>query len=103
VEAVTYGPQKQDVAYARMGCGGSWLQTTPTPGSQNVNRLRGFVQGNQFTLVFPTATGNSFTVESTDTLMPSGWGPLPSAAGTGIERAVSQPMASKRFFRVKRQ
>jgi len=86
-----------------MGCGGSWLQTAPTPGSQNVNGLRGFVQGNQFMLVFPTAIGNSFAVESTGTLTPSAWSALPFAAGTGIERAVSQPMASKRFFRVKRQ
>jgi hypothetical protein len=104
VEVVTYGAQKEDVAHARMGCGGPWVQIAPTPWSQNVtDGLRAFVQGNQFMLVFPTTPGNSFTVESTGTLAPSAWSPLPSVAGTGIERAVSQPMASKRFFRVKRQ
>lgn len=102
VEVVTYGAQRQDIAHARMGCAGPWVQTAPTPATQNVtNGLRAFAQGSQFMLVFPTAIGNSYTVESTDTLAPSAWAPQPATAGTGIERAVSQPMAPKRFFRLK--
>jgi hypothetical protein len=103
VEVVNYGAQDEDVAFARMGCGGSWLKTAPTPATQNVtNGWRAFVENNRFTLVFPTTTNNSYRVESTDSLTPPSWIPQAPAAGTGIERAVVQPMEPKRFFRVQR-
>ena len=39
IDAVELGPQKPDLALARSGCGGSWLEAVPTPGAENVPGL----------------------------------------------------------------
>jgi hypothetical protein len=106
IDAVTFGAQSNDVAWARLGCGGPWWTTTPTPGSNNVaGSWLGLVSSNrtEFSLVFPTATNRTYTVEFTDSIGPSGWTALLPIAGDGIERVVTRPMADHRFYRVRRE
>jgi hypothetical protein len=108
VDWVQYGAQRSDVAYARLGYGGRWHQTTPTPSRQNI---RGAWTGMVYTdevseqtrFIFGFATQHSYYyhVEYTDILDPSVWHTLPSVAGNGVEHTVNQPMAPNRFYRVR--
>jgi hypothetical protein len=106
IDSVTFGTQANDVAWARLGCGGPWWSTTPTPGSNNVaGSWIGLVSSNRtdFSLVIPTTTNRTYTVEFTDSLDPAAWTALPAFAGDGIEQVVTRPMVDHRFYRVRRE
>jgi hypothetical protein len=104
IDNVTFGAQATDVAWARLGCGGPWRKTVPTPltGNAPAGSVVGLADGAVFLLGFGTDIGFTYTVEYTDTLAPATWRPLPSLSGTGLEQTVVQPLFSKRFFRVRR-
>jgi hypothetical protein len=104
IDSTTFEAQALDRAWARLGCGGAWRSLTPTPRAANVpGAWLGFVSdgGLSFTLAFPTTTNRSYVVERTDSLNPPSWSAMPPMRGDGIEKVVTQPLAPRRFFRVK--
>ncbi|MEY2409993.1 MAG: hypothetical protein QOF48_2663 [Verrucomicrobiota bacterium] len=105
LDSVSFGPQQTDVAYARIGCGGSWQSSVPTPRAANApGNWLGLVGTNPptFTFVYATTTNASYVVEYADSLTAPAWHALPSVRGDGIEKMVTQPMTPRRFFRVRR-
>jgi hypothetical protein len=106
VDSVRYGPQRADIAYARLGCGGLWRATTPTPGGQNIRgQWTGLVFQEDttpyFTFGFATEPSYYYQVEYNDSLDPRDWLSLPPVPGTGIEQTISQPIVPNRFYRVR--
>jgi hypothetical protein len=105
LDHVGFGAQQADVALARLGSGGPWRSSIPTPHSGNVpGSWLGFASANDsaFTLAFPTTTNATYVVEHSDSLTSTAWKALPPIRGDGIERVVTQPMAKHRFYRVRR-
>ena len=105
IDSVGFGPQQTDMALARLGCGGPWQNSTPTPRAANVpGTWLGLVSSNRasFTFVFTTTTNATYIVEHTDSLNAPVWTPLPPVRGDGIEKTVTQPLAQRRFYRVRR-
>jgi hypothetical protein len=95
---------KPNQAYARLGSKGPFIKTTATPYAQNVQGTwLGLPNAadNSFTLAFPSASNKTYTVEYKDSLSTSTWDSLPPIPGDGIEKAISQPMVDKRFYRVR--
>jgi hypothetical protein len=104
IDSVTFGPQSNNVALARLGCGGPWVPNAPTPRAGNVpGPWRGLVRSNSFLLAYPTRLGANYTVEFKDNLNGGGWSPTPTAAGLGLEQTVEVPLGPRRFFRVREQ
>jgi hypothetical protein len=102
IDSVTYGPQEKDIAFARLGCGGPWLPSAPTPRAANiVGTWRGVVLTNTFILGFPTELGRTYTVEHRDTIGTGNWIALPVKQGTSFEQTVQAPIDGQRFFRVR--
>ena len=105
---VVYPSLGPDEAYARMGAQGNWLKTTPTPGTGNVAAAwRAYREptttGEVFALVFPTTTNAIYTVQFAPSLEPgTTWTNLPTVLGNGVEQLVRRPMATRGFFRVRR-
>ena len=56
-----------------------------------------------FLLAFPTRPGDTYTVESQDSLGASSWTVRQSSRGDGLEQTIRETMGSKRFFRVREQ
>jgi hypothetical protein len=105
LDSVAFGPQQTDVALARLGCGGPWRSTTPTPRTGNIAASWLGVpsaDGSTFTLAFPTTTNGSYLVQFADSLSPLSWQSLPAIPGNGLEKTVTQPSVSQRFYRVRR-
>ena len=105
IDSVAFGPQAPDAAWARLGSGGPWRTSAPTPRAANVpGAWLGLVSSNRlnFILAFPTTTNGIYTVEFKDSLSAPAWSALPPVAGDGIEKTVVQPMTDQRFFRVRR-
>ncbi len=106
IDWVAFGALAPDTAWARLGCGGTWVAATPTPGAQNVaNGWLGLVQTNGattvFTLAFPTTTNQTYTVQYSPTLNPPAWTSLPPIPGDGIEKIVTLPFGNSCFYRVR--
>ena len=102
IDSVRFGPQVENVAVARLGCGGPWVASTPTPRVSNVSGpWRGVVRANTFLLAFPTRLGASYTVEFKDNLKVTNWTPMPTSAGSGLEQTVEGPLGRQQFFRVR--
>ena len=104
IDSVTFGPQLDNVAWARLGCAGPWVASAPTPRAGNVpGGWRALVRPNTFLLAFPTRPGMSYIVEAKDDLAAARWTPFPSAPGLGLEQTVEVPLSPHRFFRVREQ
>jgi hypothetical protein len=91
-------------AYVCLGYNGPWIKSKPTPYAQNVPGAWLGLAGtndNSFTIVFPTATNKTYTVEYKNSLRTSNWTSLPPISGDGIEKTVKQPMGASRFYRVR--
>jgi hypothetical protein len=93
-----------DEAYARLGAGGNWRKTTPTPRSCNVaTSWIGLVEPNRVAFAFPTVTNITYTVEQTPALDPPIlWTCRQTVSGDGIEHVISEPLGASGFFRVRR-
>jgi hypothetical protein len=104
IDSVSFGPQQTDVAFARLGCGGPWQNSAPTPRAPNVGTWLGVVSTNRttFTFVYTTTTNATYVVEYADSLNTPVWTALPPVHGDGIEKSVTQPLAQRRFYRVRR-
>lgn len=105
LDSVAFGQQQTDVALARLGCGGPWRSTTPTPGAANIaGSWLGVpsADGSSFTLAFPTTTNGSYVVQFADSLSPASWQSLPPIPGSGLEKTITQPAVTHRFYRVRR-
>ncbi|HEU0010647.1 MAG TPA: FG-GAP-like repeat-containing protein, partial [Verrucomicrobiae bacterium] len=105
LDSVAFGPQQTDVALARLGCGGPWRSTTPTPRAGNIAASwlgAPSADGSTFTLAFPTTTNGSYIVQFTDSLSAPSWQSLPAIPGNGLEKTVTQQSVSQRFYRVRR-
>ncbi|MDB6030356.1 MAG: hypothetical protein JWM16_694 [Verrucomicrobiales bacterium] len=102
VDALSFGAQSNDVAYSRLDCGGPWVKNTPTPFAQNIaGTWLGVANTNgTFTFAFPTVKGKSYLVEYATSLESSLWTGLPPIVGDGIEKSVTQPTGTRRFYRV---
>ncbi|HUR44521.1 MAG TPA: hypothetical protein VMZ27_01500, partial [Candidatus Saccharimonadales bacterium] len=94
-----------DVALARLGVGGPWRATTPTPGTANIARTWDALLQPDGTIIlgFPTLTGSSYVVEYKDDLKTGPWSSMAPMAGDGIEKTITEPLESRRFYRVRRQ
>jgi hypothetical protein len=105
IDSVAYGPQAQNVALSRLGCGGPWVSNIPTPRAGNVAGVwKAVVDGDSFLLAYPTLSGRRYIVEYNNTLRTNGWTPiLPSQQGLGAEQTIRQPLQSRRFYRVREQ
>jgi hypothetical protein len=104
VNYVTSAPLGKNESYARLGYGGPWIKSQPTPYAQNVpGTWLGLASpyDKSFTMVFPTSTNKTYTVEYKDSLGTSHWTSLPPISGDGIEKTVKQPMGASRFYRVR--
>jgi hypothetical protein len=103
IDTVTFGPQTTNVAYARLGCGGEFMTSAPTPRAANVpGAWRGIVRTNgQFTFAFPTITNQIYRVQYKDSLSISNWTSLVPIMGNGVERVLTEPLGSQRFYRVR--
>ena len=57
-----------------------------------------------FTVSLPTQSGRVYALEYKASLEDAAWTPLPLVAGTGHERALTDPNAAEaqRFYRVRR-
>lgn len=108
VDWVSYPTQNVDQAFARLGAGGDWWKTTPTPGTGNVaTAWIAFRQatdtGEVFTLAFPTTTNALYTVQTAPTLAPGGaWTNQLTLTGDGIEKVIRLPLTPAGFVRVRR-
>jgi hypothetical protein len=104
IDVLTYGAMPRNTALARLGCGGPWVSNTPTPRAANVaGAWKGLVDGSSFLFAYPTMPGHTYTVESSDALTPPNWGPRQQTSGNGVEQTLREPLAPKRFFRVRDQ
>jgi hypothetical protein len=104
VDSLTFGPQKVDTSLSRLGRGGPWYETTPTPRQQNVTNWNALLAADRstFTLVYPTTTNGSYVVQYKDALAPGIWTSLPAHDGDGLEHATTQELAPQRYYRVRR-
>jgi hypothetical protein len=104
IDNVSFGTQSRDTAWARLGCGGPWHTSAPTPRAGNApNGWSTQADADTFTFGFATVPGSTYTVEYTDTLAPASWRALPPVSGTGLEQTVVQPLTPRRFFRVRQE
>jgi hypothetical protein len=104
IDAVTYAPQSPDRAVARLGAGGPWVDSVPTPRAGNVSTpWRSVVLENTFYLVFPTRPGRTYTVQNNWDLIEGQWTSQPPVVGTGVEIAVPETMGTSGYFRVREQ
>jgi hypothetical protein len=104
IDSASFGEQPSDVAWARLGCGGPWRKSAPTPFAGNIESgWAAVTDANTITFGYATLPGFTYTVESSDSLAPGSWDALPAVSGTGVEQTVVQPLTSRRFFRVRRQ
>jgi len=104
IDTVQFGAQKQDLALARLGCGGPWLPNTPTPGTGNVaGSWRGALLDGNFLFGFPTEPGHTYSVESKNRLDGGSWATRPAVSGSGLEQVVTEPAQGNRFYRVRKQ
>ena len=103
-DAVTFGPQTSDRAWARLGPGGPFRTTQPTPRLPNVNGWESVVSWElgTFGLAFPTTTNGSYVVQFKDTLNAAAWSSMPPLAGNGLEQIVTQEIGRERYYRVRR-
>jgi len=104
IDSVSFASLGTNVAWARLGCGGAWRQTMPTPRSGNmVETWLGSVSpdGTLFTLAFPTVTNRTYTVEYADAITGQPWRTLSRFAGTGIEHLLYEETIGRRFYRVR--
>jgi len=105
VDSLSYVAQSNDVAYARLDCGGPGGKNIPTPRAENIaGAWLGLPETNgTFTLAFPTVIGKTYVVEYADSLNSASWTALAPIQGDGIEKAVNQPIVARRFYRVRTQ
>jgi hypothetical protein len=105
IDSLAFGPQVTDVALARLGAGGPWRKTTPTPGTGNVARTwDALVQTNGYiTIGFPSASRSSYVVEYKDQLIGGPWTSMSPIRGDGIEKTITEAIESRRFYRVRQQ
>ncbi|PYJ02743.1 MAG: hypothetical protein DME25_15400 [Verrucomicrobia bacterium] len=105
VDRLSFGPQLPDLAWARLGCGGPWHKTSPTPRAQNApGGWSGLIQAEgTFTFGFATTNGFNYIVEYADSINSGVWQPLPALSGNGIEQTVTQLLVPHRFFRVRQE
>jgi hypothetical protein len=112
IDLVSYGPQAANVAWARLGAGGAFRTTTPTPTNGNIApvltgdvdrawvgqvRTNGSVLEGVFGI--PTRQGVPCTVEYSSALGPLNWITLETFVGDGIERVYTWPLTNATFFR----
>ena len=104
IDAMTYGLQSPDTAFARLGCAGPWLAGPPTPRLGNITTAwRSLVQSDNFLLGFPTRPGRTYTVQYKDDLGAGTWQSLAPVRGIGLEQTVQGPLGTRRFFRVREE
>ncbi len=104
IDSLVYGPQGPDTSLARLGCGGPWAPSLPTPRAANVaGPWRALVQSNSFLLAYPTRSGRTYTVEYNDHLGANDWIALPAQPGLGLEQTVQTPFGAQRFIRVREE
>jgi hypothetical protein len=102
-DAVHFGPQPTDRAWARLGAGGIWRATDPTPRGPNVIGWESRIawEMGTFSLAFPTATNGHYVVEHRDSLRTGTWTPLAPIAGTGLEQIVTRDLGLEGYLRVR--
>jgi hypothetical protein len=104
IDSLQFPSQPADTSLARLGCGGPWVASVPTPRAANVvGSYRTLVQSNTFLLAYPTQPGRTYTVEYKNSLTTPSWTPAPAAQGIGLEQTIQQPLTTNRFFRVREQ
>jgi hypothetical protein len=104
IDSDSLGAQTNNISWARLGCGGSWVPSTPTPREGNVSgSWRTLVRSNNFVLAFPTRAGANYTVQFKDDLKSVESTSLPAALGLGLEQIVEVPVGTTRFFRVREE
>ena len=103
----SFGPQAPDTAWARLGAGGPFWATSPTPTQANIlaSNVVALVRTNginrECVFAFPTSRGIHYIVEFTPSLSPPQWTTVRQVEGNGIEQVVTQPLANTGFFRVR--
>ncbi|HEY2953525.1 MAG TPA: FG-GAP-like repeat-containing protein, partial [Verrucomicrobiae bacterium] len=104
IDSVSFGPQTANVSWSRLGCGGPWRTSLPTPRAGNLSSSwASLVRSNTFLFAYPTTNGFKYTVEFTDDVAARAWSALPAVNGNGLEQTITQPLEPRRFFRVKRE
>lgn len=113
LDAVTFGPQTNDLSEGRFpdGTGPRCFLTTPTPRAANVfsprpaaPRVSGIAlsPGGQVSFAFNTVSNQTYRVEYSDDLAVPGWQPLATYSGTGelVLAADVVGVRPQRFYRV---
>ena len=112
IDWVTFGPQETNTAWARLGAGGSFWATSPTPTNGNIAPRRvdgmdrawvGQTRTNEAVvevlLGIPTYPGVTCTIEVATAVQPLVWTRIAQFVGDGIERVVAWPLTHAAFFR----
>jgi hypothetical protein len=113
IDAVTYGRQEPNVSWARLGAGGYFWKTTPTPTNGNiaprlenntedkawVGHLRIGEQGLEAVVGIPTYRGVPLSIETAPAVAPESWRVLDYIIGNGIERVYVLPYTNATFLR----
>ncbi len=103
IDHLAYGPQARNTASARVGPGGPWVATSPTPAAGNIaGAWKSVLQPGTFTLAYPTRNDRSYVVQYSDN-PGTNWTSLPARPGLGVEQVITQPTQSRRFYRVREQ
>ena len=98
----SFASPKQDLARARLGWGGPWRETEPTPEAGNVAGSWDAMvaEDGNFVFGFPTLPGNLYQVERAGALPVDSWTSLPVIAGDGMEKTISEPLGREGYFRI---
>jgi hypothetical protein len=107
LDSVAYPAQGPNTSFARIGRGGRWMSTLPTPNAMNLPRghMAAFSgmspDGPILSLAFPGALGKHYLIEAADRLNPAKWTQLGTITGEGLESVVNYfAQEDARFYRV---
>jgi hypothetical protein len=106
IDWVRFGEMQPDEALARLGAGGNFYVTTPTPWAGNITNPCCFAKSRQGTNLFifavPTQTNLNYQVDFTPSLTPPdvNWTVHGQPRGDGVERVYVLPLEGQGYFRV---
>jgi hypothetical protein len=102
IDNVAFGPQGENVAWARLGRGGIWRTTEPTPRAANLPRGWAITETDGLMLFgFAPPAGSKYKVEFAPDLESGLWFTIDSGVGTGVEQTATRPRGKQGFFRVR--
>lgn len=107
VDALKYGTVPINTTLARLGVGGLWRQTVPTPRGANVvggaiEAMRNPYDGSLH-LGFTTEAGKTYHVESAPSVTSGAWTVKKTVVGTGHDASYTDQSTATRFYRVRRE